>query len=262
MIENNINKTEINVILFNFPEGTVDLNPLIDTTHKGLLYVGDKLGKPIVDTSETLLLRFKDLVDSKCSAIPETNRIPPNMRIAKGVLENVINLEAHETTLQEMFANLLAGSMDNRKSDGIHPSYAKIISELSEEDARFLKILNQERMVLFLIVYDLNENKSHYVYKDTLNYSNIDNPGLIFDTVIHQGLISQNSIHQKESYSIDILNEAVKWFNETEPSTLNTLNIVDRKNVSINRYLMELSIKGQHFMKAVTLKESPTDEKS
>jgi hypothetical protein len=184
------------------------------------------------------------------------------MRIAKGVLENVINLEAHETTLQEMFANLLAGSMDNRKSEGVHPSYAKIISELSEEDARFLKILNQERMVLFLIVYDLNENKSHYVYKDTLNYSNIDNPGLIFDTVIHQGLVSQNSIHQKESYSIDILNEAVKWFNETEPSTLNTLNIVDRKNVSINRYLMELSIKGQHFMKAVTLKESSTDEES
>ena len=226
------------------------------------MYVGDKLGKPIVDTSETLLLRFKDLVDSKCSAIPETNRIPPNMRIAKGVLENVINLEAHETTLQEMFANLLAGSMDNRKSDGIHPSYAKIISELSEEDARFLKILNQERMVLFLIVYDLNENKSHYVYKDTLNYSNVDNLGVIFDTVIHQGLVSQNSIYPKKNYSIDILNDAVKWFNETEPSTLNALNIVDRKNVSINRYLMELSMKGQHFMRAVTLKESPTDEKS
>ncbi len=207
-------------------------------------------------------VEFLKKLGSICSKIPEENRIPPNRRIAKGVVENVINLEAHETTLQEMFANLLAGSMDNRKSEGVHPSYAKIISELSEDDAKFLKMLDQKKMVLFLIVYDINKNKSYYVYDSIPNYSNKGNLGIIFDTVIHQGLVSQNSIYPKKNYSIDILNDAVKWFNETEPSILNDLNIVDCKNVCINRYSMELTTRGKDFMQAVTLKESSTDEKS
>ncbi len=202
------------------------------------------------------------MIEPRIQNIPEEYWKLPQKRVLLNTLNSVIDLEAHETTLQEMFANLLAGSMDNRKSEGVHPSYAKIISELSEDDAKFLKMLDQKKMVLFLIVYDINKNKSYYVYDSIPNYSNKGNLGIIFDTVIHQGLVSQNSIYPKKNYSIDILNDAVKWFNETEPSILNDLNIVDCKNVCINRYSMELTTRGKDFMQAVTLKESSTDEKS
>ena len=259
MIENNINKTEINVILFNFPEGTVDLNPLIDTTHKGLLYVGDKLGKPIVDTSETLLLRFKDLVDSKCSAIPETNRIPPNMRIAKGVLENVINLEAHETTLQEMFANLLAGSMDNRKSEGVHPSYAKIISELSEEDAKFLVLLFENGMIPSLFVREYSEQEGYTVISNKNLTENYTKDIYILEA---KGLLNRKG----GLFSSDPNKEGhLKYnkFTEAFQRLENNANLTKKGDrIRCNPNLLTLTSFGKEFMQAVTLKESPTDEES
>jgi hypothetical protein len=253
MIENNINKTEINLILFNFSEGTVDLNPLIDTTHKGLLYVGDKLGKQIVDTGETLLLRVKDLVDSKCSAIPEADRRPPNMRIAKGVLENVINLEETGTTLQEMFANLLAGSMDNRKSDDIHPSYAKLISELSEEEARFLKSLYERKEIPALRYH--NDNIQYYkICKETVDYG--DQSSVMISRIESKKLLDTESRGFANSYDNHVF---TNYFQETEELLKTELG---NTRLSTQRLCLRLTELGQHFMKAVTSEESPTDEKA
>ena len=184
MIENNAVKGELN-LNSDFSGVKADFTPTIEIMNDALLYVVEQLGKPLVGSIRAKLFSFvENKVSPKIFAIPEENRISPNLRIAKGVFENVINLEENEATLREMFANLLAGSMDNRKSDGVHPSYAKLISELSEDDAKFLKMLYQNKMVMFLIVYDINENKSYYVYDSILNYSNKGNLGIIFDTVM------------------------------------------------------------------------------
>ncbi len=109
---------------------------------------------------------LKDKVSPKLFAIPEENRVSPNIRIAKGVFENVIDLEPNEETLREMFANLLAGSMDNRKSEGVHPDYPRLIAGLSEEDATFLVRLFKEKRIPSLFVREYSDEEG---FKSLLN---------------------------------------------------------------------------------------------
>jgi hypothetical protein len=281
MIEGNALKIENNVEVNNQNEFTgikakADFTPLIETTNNGLLYLGDKLGKPLVGAIECLfwakiiekchtepyfsmmcelkLLPFlKNDFAPKYFAIPEANRIPPNMRIAKAVFENVIDLEAHETTLKEMFANLLAGSMDNRKSDGIHPSYAKLISEFSEEDARFLMSLYERKEIPALRYH--NDNIQNYkICRKTVDYG--DQSSVMISRIESKQLLDTESRGFANSYDNHVF---TNYFQETEELLKTELG---NTRLSTQRLCLRLTELGQHFMQAVTLQESPTDEKS
>jgi hypothetical protein len=282
MIEGNALKIENHVEVNNQNDLTgikADCNPLIETTNNGLLYLGDKLGKPLVGAIECLfwakiiekchtepyfsmmselkLLPFlKNDFAPKFFAIPEEHRIPPNMRIAKGVFENVIDLAAHQTTLQEMFANLLAGSMDNRKSEGVHPSYAKLISELSEEDAKFLMLLFEQKRIPSLFIREYFDEEGYqalYNKNVTENYSKdiyiLEAKGLLNRK---GGLFSSDPNKEGQLKS----NKFTERFEKLKKDT----NIVDDHGLTLN--LLALTPFGEAFMEAVTLKESPTDEES
>ena len=194
MTEANVLKGEINnnIEIKNenhFTGIQANLDSLVQTLNEGLLYLGDKLGKPLTDvlgcTVQTWIIEqchtrpyfamaykangfsfLKNNVAPKLFAIPEENRVFPNMRIAKNVFENVIDLEPNEETLREMFANLLAGSMDNRKSEGVHPDYARLIAGLSEEDAKFLVRLFKEKRIPSLFVREYSDEEG---FKSLLN---------------------------------------------------------------------------------------------
>lgn len=48
-----------------------------------------------------------------------------------------------ETELRELFANLLASSIDSTQAQNLHPSFPQIIQNLSSEDAIFLKGISE-----------------------------------------------------------------------------------------------------------------------
>jgi hypothetical protein len=175
------------------------------------------------------------------------------MRIAKAVFENVIDLEAHETTLKEMFANLLAGSMDNRKSDGIHPSYAKLISEFSEEDARFLMSLYERKEIPALRYH--NDNIQNYkICRKTVDYG--DQSSVMISRIESKQLLDTESRGFANSYDNHVF---TNYFQEAEELLKTELG---NTRLSTQRLCLRLTELGQHFMKAVTSEESPTDEKS
>ncbi|MCI8388951.1 MAG: DUF4393 domain-containing protein [Clostridiales bacterium] len=111
----------------------------------------------------------KKLVD-KAQAIPSECRVEPDLQIAGQALQKSIFCIEHEE-LQEMFANLIAASMDSRKNNSLHPSYSEIISQLSPLDARLiLHIKKQKSIPIANISQQLD--KGYLTYLQNVYYSN------------------------------------------------------------------------------------------
>ncbi|MFM4843488.1 DUF4393 domain-containing protein [Aeromonas caviae] len=74
--------------------------------------------------------KLKD-VPPECIATPKPN-------VAGPALE-ALRYTGHEESLREMYANLLAASMDTRTAQGAHPAFVEIIKQLTPDEARLLK---------------------------------------------------------------------------------------------------------------------------
>lgn len=79
---------------------------------------------------------FLDDLNEKISEIPEEELKDPPLSIVGQTLEDVGKYYHEEEHLRKLFAKLIASSMDQRRY--VHPSYIKIIEELSSYDAKFI----------------------------------------------------------------------------------------------------------------------------
>lgn len=85
--------------------------------------------------------QIKDFVDNKVSEklknIPEENIVTPPPHVAGPALESLRYTGSIEE-LKELYANLLASSMDSATIKDAHPSFVEIIKQLSSDEARLL----------------------------------------------------------------------------------------------------------------------------
>ncbi len=84
---------------------------------------------------ELFLLKLDDYVKN----IPEENLIEPPLNIVGQALEDIVKYYHDEEYLREYFAKLIASSMN--KMCYSHPSFIKVIEQLSSEDAKFISEL-------------------------------------------------------------------------------------------------------------------------
>lgn len=84
---------------------------------------------------------FKNSLEDNISKIPEENRIEAKAQIAMPALENS-KYCIEEPVLREMFANLISSSIDNRKSDLVHPSFGELLKTMTPLDAQNLLLLH------------------------------------------------------------------------------------------------------------------------
>jgi len=88
---------------------------------------------------------IKDFVSTKVSEklknVPPENIITPNPVVAGPALE-ALKYTGHESTLREMYANLLASALDSDTADNTHPSSVEIIKQLSTIEAQILSFLS------------------------------------------------------------------------------------------------------------------------
>lgn len=78
-------------------------------------------------------------IEEKTQNIPEENLQEPKMHLIGPALDaSKYYIDSEE--LRNMFANLVAASVDNRKSDETHPSFVEIIKQLSPLDAHILQL--------------------------------------------------------------------------------------------------------------------------
>lgn len=81
---------------------------------------------------------LKNKVQSKIDEIPEENRSTEKLGLTlKATEDSAYQLSSEE--LRELFANLIASSVDNRVNDELHPSFSSILKDLSPKDATILK---------------------------------------------------------------------------------------------------------------------------
>lgn len=85
---------------------------------------------------------YKDSIAQKIVSIPEENLKEPPLSIVGPALE-ASKYYIEEGDLREMFAKLIASSMDDSKTTIIHTSYVEIIKQLTPLDGENLKLILQ-----------------------------------------------------------------------------------------------------------------------
>jgi hypothetical protein len=81
--------------------------------------------------------RFERFLDRSVRQIPEARRIAPAPQMLGPILE-AIRYEPEATPIDEMFSQLLSGSMDSERVDNAHPAFTEIIKQLSSDEAVLL----------------------------------------------------------------------------------------------------------------------------
>jgi hypothetical protein len=147
--------------------------------------------------------------------------------------------------------------MDNRKSDDIHPSYAKLISELSEDDAKFLSWLFNEvdtqRIPRLQVTLRTLTGREMY---NVTSYPKPEPSAFVIDYLTTKGLLQYLSLAVQDNDFPSFFEKQKKLaFDRADEAT-------EHIGISFDSFVIIFTQLGQHFMEAVTLKESPTDEKS
>lgn len=97
-------------------------------------------------------------VSEKLKNVPEENIVTPPPSIAGPAVE-ALRFSGQDINLRELYANLLAGSMDVSTQHLIHPGYVEILKNLSSDEALLLQVfINNNQFPLIDINGKLKEN--------------------------------------------------------------------------------------------------------
>ncbi|WPC19454.1 DUF4393 domain-containing protein [Pediococcus inopinatus] len=89
--------------------------------------------------------QYKDSIAQNIVKIPKENIQEPPLSVVGPALE-ASKYYIEEKALREMFAKVIAQSMDNRVNNKIHTSFVDIIRQLSPYDAQFLQKLKSKHI--------------------------------------------------------------------------------------------------------------------
>jgi Abortive infection alpha len=91
--------------------------------------------------------QIKEFVATKVSErlknVPPENIISPKPNVAGPALE-ALRYTGHEERLSDMYANLLAASMDKSTAQGAHPAFVEIIRQLTPDEAKLVSLFLKE----------------------------------------------------------------------------------------------------------------------
>lgn len=85
--------------------------------------------------------QIKDFVSTKVADrlknVPPENIVTPKPNVAGPALES-LRYTGHESSLSDLYANLLAASMDKTTASGAHPAFVEIIKQLTPDEAKLV----------------------------------------------------------------------------------------------------------------------------
>ncbi|MDE5995014.1 MAG: DUF4393 domain-containing protein [Oscillospiraceae bacterium] len=110
--------------------------------------------------------KFKKTLEEKVEAIPSERRIEPNTQIACQALEDA-KYCAENKDIREMFANLIASTIDSKMCQKAHPSFSAILKQMTTKDAILFKsfIGNTKLPVCNFVL-----NFTNHTHRELLNY--------------------------------------------------------------------------------------------
>ncbi|MFQ6291582.1 DUF4393 domain-containing protein [Yersinia enterocolitica] len=91
--------------------------------------------------------KIKDFVSTKVAEklkdVPPENLISPKANVAGPALE-ALRYIGHDESLSDLYANLLASSMNKDTAKYTHPSFVEIIKQLTSDEAKLLNLFASE----------------------------------------------------------------------------------------------------------------------
>ena len=153
----------------------------------------------------------KKLLDEKLKDVKPENIEPPEAHVAVPALQYLSYCMDNEE-LRDMYANLLANSMNSVIKKGVHPGFVEIIKQLSPDEAKVMKYFSTHRTVPTITVrYELKSGGGVDIVK---NFSDVgektgcEQPldiNMYFDNLIRLGLLASSSglssLTNKELYA-------------------------------------------------------------
>ncbi len=92
--------------------------------------------------------QIKEFVSTKVAErlknIPPENLISPTPNVAGPALE-ALRYTGHESSLSDLYANLLATAMDKSTAQGAHPAFVEIIKQLTPDEAKLVALFVNDR---------------------------------------------------------------------------------------------------------------------
>jgi len=120
------------------------LSPLSKEVGKGLESVARMANAGIFLAEDCVqaLTSVMRLTAQQLMCIPEERLSIEKPRVAAKVIEEA-RYAINEPEVQEMFANLLAASMDKERANLAHPAFIEVIRQLDPDEAKILKYMNR-----------------------------------------------------------------------------------------------------------------------
>ncbi len=173
----------------------------------------------------------KKLLAIKLENVEPEKIVKPEPYIAIPALQ-AISYSMDSEELRNLYANLLAKSMNIDTKDYVHPAYVNIISQMTPLDAQVLKyILNEPDkdmpLVDLLAVREISELESAYVNIQSnitsLSFGNIEALSISLENLARNNLVYISESKHTNGYNSIYANEQYKLFFEKQIKNLPTL---------------------------------------
>ncbi len=202
-------------------------------------------------------------LEEKLANTPKENIIQPPNYLAIPTLQKLVYTDNKE--LQDMFANLLANSMDIQTTDKAHPSFVEIISQLTPDEARLLKFITTKEVLPKIDVVQFfkeNGKKVGFQHLDRdcsllgieAKLKNTSNSSLYFKNFERLGILEiKSSINLNEnSYKNKSVYKELENRIELEIKEKKANLDPQKSEIELKKGFFELTTFGKIFLKVVT----------
>jgi len=109
---------------------------------------------------ESIKEKLKMRLEKRLANTPPENIVVPKLQVVGPLLEKYKYVHDSDD-LSQMFINLLANAMDKEKVQKAHPSFVNVISGLSPDEARLIRIIAKETVLPKLDIWVKSTKKDH-----------------------------------------------------------------------------------------------------
>ncbi|MEM6822707.1 MAG: DUF4393 domain-containing protein [Verrucomicrobiota bacterium] len=190
-------------------------------------------------------------VAQKLESTPTEDIQPPKPSIGVPTVD-ALRYTGEEIDLAEMYANLLANSMDRATAYEAHPGFVDIIKNMSSDEAKVMSFLSRNLYYPLINIKAVNqENRSFRIIHRYVSLLGIDagcdHPTLAsnyIDNLSRLGIVNVSTttkMHENKNYSRIKENKQIKSF-------IDSINQVEKQNVNFDEMRLEVTDLGRQFI--------------
>ena len=151
------------------------INAVLEPLHKWIL------------TKEYNIEETKKLLEIKLSKVDPENIESPEPYVAVPAFK-AISYAMDNTELRNMYANLLASSMNKMMKENVHPAYVEIIKQLSPDEAKILNYIYKVEVVpLITLRAKFKDDQGRIDYKKNISLIEeqiiLERPNMIYTSL-------------------------------------------------------------------------------